>query len=181
MFRVKDIMTTNVLTLSPEMTLREAVEQLASVRVSGAPVIAGDHVVGTLSANDILSFLVSTPGVPALRQTADLIDGGEQVEDGDAPSGAYFTDLWEDAGAATSERFSATDQPEWDFLAEHIVSEAMSTNVSLLPPETPLIDVAAHMQKYGVHRALVGTNGHLLGIVTTMDITRIVGYRLLGR
>ena len=181
MFRVKDIMTSHLLTLSPEMTLREAVEQLASMRITGAPVLAGERVVGTLSSNDILSFLVSTPGVPALRQTSDLLDGADQVEDGEVTGSAYFTDLWDDAGAETSERFSVTDRPEWDFLAEHTVAEAMATNVTMLAPETTLIDAAAFMQKHAVHRALVGKGDHLLGIVTTMDITRVVAYRLLGR
>ena len=41
--RLRDIMTTDALTVTPETTVREAMELLARHHVSGAPVVSGWH------------------------------------------------------------------------------------------------------------------------------------------
>ena len=177
---VRELMTSDMMTFSPQMSLRDAIEELVSKRVSGAPVVAGDHVVGTLSANDILMFVASTPGVPTERRQDDLYDDVSEYErDDGAPPGAYFTDFWDDAGAEVSERLDWVEGPEWDMLDEHVVAEAMSTAVVLLPPTASARDAATEMQRSGAHRVLVGNGGRLLGIVTTMDITRAVAQETL--
>src|SRR5262245_20535078 len=61
MLTLREAMTEDVFTLDPETTLRSAVEQLAARHVSGAPVVSGDKIVGTLSANDVVSFVATTP------------------------------------------------------------------------------------------------------------------------
>ena len=43
MLRLRDIMTTDVVTVSPESTIREAMELFASRHISGAPVVAGNR------------------------------------------------------------------------------------------------------------------------------------------
>lgn len=173
---VRDLMTSSMLTLSPEMTLRDAIDVLVSKRVTGAPVLVGDRVIGTLSANDVLAFVATVPGVPTQREPGALYeDAGErEQEQEDVPPGAYFTDLWDDAGADVSERLDWVEGPEWDMLDEHTVAEAMSTAVVLLPPTTSARGAAEEMLRTGVHRVLVGEGDRLLGIVTTMDITRAV-------
>ena len=40
MLRLRDIMTTDLLTLAPEVTIRDAMESLAAKHVTGAPVVA---------------------------------------------------------------------------------------------------------------------------------------------
>jgi len=39
MLRLQDIMTRDVVTVSPELTLRDAMELLTSLHISGAPVV----------------------------------------------------------------------------------------------------------------------------------------------
>lgn len=52
---VRDAMTSDVLTLTAEMSLEEAVGALSSRGVSGAPVVdAGGHLVGLLDSTDLL-------------------------------------------------------------------------------------------------------------------------------
>ena len=173
---VRNLMTSSMLTLSPEMTLRDAIDVLVSKRVTGAPVLAGDRVIGTLSANDVLAFVATVPGVPTQREPGALYEdaGDREQEQEDVPPGAYFTDLWDDAGADVSERLDWVEGPEWDMLDEHTVAEAMSTAVVLLPPTTSARGAAEEMLRTGAHRVLVGDGDRLLGIVTTMDITRAV-------
>src|ERR1019366_5234055 len=54
--RVRDIMTTNVITLSPQTSLLSAVQLFADSQVTGAPVVEGSKVVGVLSVSDLLEF-----------------------------------------------------------------------------------------------------------------------------
>ena len=55
MSRLRDIMTNKVVTLNPEMTLREAIGILRAENVNGAPVVHGGQVVGV--ASDLSSFV----------------------------------------------------------------------------------------------------------------------------
>ena len=57
MLRIRDIMTRDVLTATPDTTLRDAMEMLTKRHVSGAPVIDGGKVVGIFSASDLLTYL----------------------------------------------------------------------------------------------------------------------------
>lgn len=172
---VGEVMSTDVLALPPRATLRDAVEALASRHISGAPVVDGSTVVGTISAGDILRFEAVTPGVPMEREeTDDLLEDFDPWEEDALPPAAYFTELWEDAGADVFERFASSEGPEWDVLSEHLVMEAMSTHVISLDPGASLQDAAEELQSAGIHRALVLEQGRLVGIVTTMDITRAV-------
>src|SRR5215510_13878698 len=54
MLRLRDIMTTDVLPVSPETSVRDAMELLARHHVSGAPVIANHQLVGVVTTTDLL-------------------------------------------------------------------------------------------------------------------------------
>jgi CBS domain-containing protein len=57
-----DIMTTNVVTATPEMTVTEAAQVLMNSRISGLPVVADGQVVGVVSEGDLVARLA--PPVP---------------------------------------------------------------------------------------------------------------------
>jgi CBS domain-containing protein len=67
MLRLRDIMTRDVVSATPDMTIREAMELLSLRHVSGVPVIDGGKVVGIFSASDLLAFVAdlsdSTPSL----------------------------------------------------------------------------------------------------------------------
>src|SRR5688572_6618081 len=108
MLRLRDIMTaTDLVTLDPQLTIREAMEVFASRSISGAPVVAGGAVIGVVSVTDLIRLTASLSGVPTAReQSPDLLDEPDDtVEEPrrhigptDDPSGVFFTDLWDDAG-----------------------------------------------------------------------------------
>jgi len=178
-FTVRDFMSADVATLSPDMSLREAIEVLADRRITGAPVVAANRIVGVLSANDVLAFEAATPGVPAghyeRSEHGELETPEEQQweEGADAP-GAYFTDFWADAGADVVQRLEALEGPEWDVLGEHTVGEAMSTGVRFVPADGSLQTAAAYLLKHGIHRVLVADRGRPVGIITATDFVRAV-------
>lgn len=183
MVRLHDIMTVDVLTVSPEATLREAAELLFDEHVSGVPVVAGEQVVGVISATDILDFLASEPGVPTERR--EMLEWGEWPEiepweEGAEPPGAFFADYWSDAGADVHGRFEATQGPEWDRLEEHTVAEVMSRTALALGPGTEVREAARMMLKASVHRILVVEEGQLVGLVSTTDVMKAVAQHGLG-
>jgi CBS domain-containing protein len=173
---VQDVMSPGVQVLDPGLTLREAVEVLAAQHISGAPVQSMGKLVGAISANDIVAFEADTPGVPT-EASEDEETAPEQEADetrGLEAPGAYFNDLWVDAGADVTERFDALAGPEWDVLGEHTVAEAMSQGIRAVTPDMSVAQAAAYMLRERVHRAVVLDNGTLVGIVTATDIMRAV-------
>jgi CBS domain-containing protein len=173
MLRLRDVMSTDLVTLDPELTLAEAMRALTSRHVSGAPVVAGDTVVGVLSATDILTFASSTPPRPTERwESVDMTELEETAdwEDGNEAAGTFFSELWSDV----SERFTATASPEWDLFAEHTVDEAMTRVIISRPSATTLEETAQLMRQAAIHRVLVIDGGALVGIVTTTDISAAV-------
>lgn len=188
MLRLRDIMTTDLLTVSPEQTLRDAMELLTTRHVSGAPVMAGGKVVGVVSLTDLAAFAASVPGVPTVRPDQEEPEERETEEepsewvDGVEPPSAFFTAQWADVGADVSERFAEVEGPEWNVLEEHTVSEVMTRHLQALPPDTQVDRAADFMRTAGVHRVLVMEGESLLGLVSTRDIANAVAdHRLTTR
>ena len=119
MLLVRNLMTPDVFTVGPELSLRDAIGEFSARHVSGAPVVVDGRVVGVLSTSDVLGFQTDTPAVPTERPS--LEEGQEAVEwvEGEEPPTAFFSEQWSDAGADVVERFAQVAGPEWDLLAEH--------------------------------------------------------------
>jgi CBS domain-containing protein len=171
MLTLRELMTPAPVTIAPAATLRDAVELLAKIGVNALPVTQGDEIVGVITTLSIISFESTMPGVPTERDPSDVWEA-EPPEDEDLPAAAYFAELWEDAGTDLGERFRVTNSPEWDFLSEHSVEEAMLSDPIAFPPEASVDEAAERMRMTGAHGVLVVEHGRLCGIVTTMDITR---------
>lgn len=178
----REIMVADVMTVHPDMTLREAVEALRAAGVTGAPVVEGDEVVGVVSATDVLEFEATSSGVPTERkELLGVEDYGAAGtwEEGDEQPSAYFMEMWTDAGADVFERFSETRGPEWDRLEEHFVGEVMSRGIRSVTPDTELREAARYMHEASVHRVLVLEDGELAGILTATDIVRAVAENVI--
>ena len=179
MLSVRDLMSTDVITVSPELSIRDALELFTERHIGGAPVMADGRVVGVVTAADLLGFEASTAPAPVARE--DQLEAGElapveeELEDEETvPPSAFFTDWWVDVGADVAERVRSTSEPEWDVLAEHTVAEAMSTSLLWVAPQEPVARAAALMDAREVHRLLVLDRGRLVGILTMTDIARAV-------
>jgi CBS domain-containing protein len=187
MLKVRDIMTTDVVTVTPRTTLRDAIELFAKRHVSGAPVIDGVDVVGVVSTSDVLSFEASNPGVPTERDRVEWTDLEEEtpetddIDPEDEPTAEFFTEQWDDAGADVSERMSALASPEWDLLEEHEVEEIMTRKLLAVPPDAPVEEAARLMKKSGVHRVFVTEDRRIVGVVSAIDIAHAVAEHLLDR
>ena len=61
MLRLRDIMTTDIVTVPPELTIRDAVLVLSKRHMGGAPVVSGRKVVGVVSLVDLAEFAEMAP------------------------------------------------------------------------------------------------------------------------
>ena len=185
MLRLANIMTKNVVTATPEMTLREAAELFAANHISGAPVVSGTRVVGVVSAADILAFAASQRANDAEAPTETAIGNwtGPTADDEIAsevlPSATYFTQLWSDASDAVSDRLENPSGAELDLLDEHSVDEIMSRPLVMLAPTDDVLRAATIMEEKSIHRVIVVEHGELVGIVSTLDIVRAVAERTI--
>lgn len=176
MLCLRDIMTREVLSVTPETTIREAMDLFTANHVSGAPVIAGGHLVGIISAADLLAFASSLPsGVVSRFPEPEGTDWEAPAEWGEAPTSAFFADEWGAEGAPGGEYTLEPAAMPRNVLEEHTVADAMTrTPLITMPPETPVPSAADLMRQARVHRVLVLDAGRLVGIVTALDIVRAV-------
>ena len=151
----RDLMQSDVVTVGPSDSLRDAMEWMVDSHVSGLPVIdEKDRCVGVLSMTDVL-------GVEYAQ--AELAVGPDVEE-----VGSYYdpdTQRWE------SMRFAGSV----DELPDVSVSEVMSCDVVSVLPQAALREVAELMLERRVHRVLVmDRKHHLHGIISALDLVRLV-------
>ena len=58
MFSVEQVMTKNLISISPDTTIREAAEILASKEFHALPVCEGDLLVGIVTTTDLIKYLI---------------------------------------------------------------------------------------------------------------------------
>jgi CBS domain-containing protein len=178
MLRLRDIMTTNVVTVTPETTVREAMELLSHRHVSGAPVVAGSKLAGVVTSTDLMAFAASLSGVPTEREAQQIWDDpsvDDEVERAVETSSATFNAMWDDADAETTSRIETSATPEWSVLDEHDVSELMTrTPLCTLGPDASVESAAELMRLNGIHRVLVTNGDKILGIVSALDVASAV-------
>ena len=179
MLTLRDIMTREVVTVDPELPVRDAMELLGSRHLSGAPVVAGNDVVGVISMADLIELSVSLPAGAAARPMEPDGDDRRLEDDGES-SAVFFADMWEDSDTEVVEHFESAGGPGCTHLGEHTVSEVMTRHVRSLPPETAVLRAAAVMTDEGIHRVLVMDGARLVGIVSLTDIARAAAARRLN-
>ena len=174
MLRLRDIMTKQVLTVSPELPLRDVIDVLTRHKVTGLPVVAGRKVVGVITTGDLIAFLGSAPSDEEGQSAEDADDESPPRDEESDEAARYFVDLWPEDESDLTERFERQGSWHRDVLGDHVVSEAMSTTRCVLGPDAPVTAAARVMRRYGEHRVLVVKEGRLLGIVSASDIVRAV-------
>jgi CBS domain-containing protein len=172
MLKVHELMHADVVSISPDQTLREAIDLLVAEGIGGVPVLEGRRVVGVISARAIIEFESVTsakrdPEFGSQDEAEEWVDeGGEPIESG------YFTGWWPTDGPDLVTRISAGEDDQWDFLGNHTVAEAMSRTICTVGASMDVSRAAQHMLASGAQRALVLEKGKLVGILTATDILR---------
>ena len=185
MLKLSDIMTREVVTVSPQTTLRDAVELFTARHISGAPVVGGNNIVGVISATDVLAFAAATPdpatGPPDETERDYLSEAAieEEPDGGNLATGSDIVDVCCDDGADVADRMTLARGLEWSLLDEHTVDEVMTRGAVTLSPNDNVSTAAELMGRKRIHRVIVVTNGRIVGIVSALDVARAVAERKL--
>jgi CBS domain-containing protein len=157
--RARDLMRTEVVTLSPDATIREAVETLQDDHLGGVPVVdEAEKVIGFLSLADIARIehlqgdrVAEIRGDRRLANPIGEAVGEESVDD---------------------EEFVGRDDYSPEMLGRETVGQWMTRGVVSVAPSATLQQVCSVMVKESVHRVVVLERDRLKGIISTMDIVR---------
>ena len=145
MIKVKDIMTTNVITVTPQTEIVQATKLLLENHINGVPVTdETGKLVGILCQSDLIAQQKKLP-VPS-----------------------FFT-LLDGLVPLTSMKYLESQVRK---IAAITVAQAMTPNPVVVQPDSSIEEVAALMVDNNFHTIPVVHKGELVGIVGKEDILR---------
>jgi len=149
--KVKEVMSSNPITLSPKDTVKAAATKIAMYRISGCPVVdEGGKVLGVLTELDILEALKTQ-----YKQLRMLMPP-------EISFGISFVEVIRERGAMEAfKEIGATK-----------VEDIMVKEVVRVDPEDSVEKAIQLMVKHKIHRILVLQENKLVGVVTRGDILR---------
>lgn len=145
--RVKDVMSTKLISVSPDATIAEAIALMVKEHISGLPVVGADgHLAGVVSEGDFLRR-IETGTQPHRRRWLEwLFDPGSQAEEYARSRGRK-------------------------------VSEVMTAEPVTIEENADLAEAADLMEQRHVKRLPVLRGEQVVGIVTRSDLMRaLVGF-----
>ncbi len=148
--KVRDLMTTQLVTLQPTDTIKKAAIKLAVDNVSGAAVVDNrNHLLGIVSETDILGVV--------LKYQLDLED-----DNSDSEMLTYSLDSSSEPDAMLKKISEEISNIE--------VSRIMTRTVLTTAPDATIIEVLRSMLDMNVGRVPVVEKGVVIGIISRSDI-----------
>jgi CBS domain-containing protein len=147
MLTAKDIMTRNVVTVTPDTSLEELAALLVSNRISGVPVVdANGSLAGIVTENDLISQnkRLHIPTVVSFLDAAIYLESSKKFAD-------------------EVKRVTATK-----------VADISVKKVITITEDTSLTDIATIMSEKKVHILPVVKAGKVIGIVGKRDVVKAV-------
>lgn len=150
--KVSEVMNPNVITIASDATVRDCVKVLRENKISGAPVVDGDKLVGIITERDILKLLkIPEHGGYWLPSPLEVIE-------------VPIRDVieWLELRSSITE-----DVGNWS------VERAMTKPVHTVNVNADIEEASEHMVRHGINRLpVVDATGRLMGIVTRGDIVK---------
>lgn len=145
MLQAKDIMRTDVITVSPETTVGELGKLFIEKGISGAPVLdADERLIGIVTENDLIKQNKRFH-IPTLLRLFDVL--------------------------IPLEGFNSVEK-EIKLMTASTVSDICTRTVVTVNPENTIQDIATIMFEKGIHLLPVMSNDRLVGIIGKIDIIR---------
>ena len=163
MTTVRELMHTDLVTVSPDTNLHDLARIFSNNDISGTPVLdSTGGVVGVVSQTDLIRFAAEEIGVSVHRETeasipSDWTETGAEEDDEDEE---------EEEDPSALPQFQASD------LDDYVVENIMTAANFHVTPDTTVPELARFLLKGRIHRALVMEDGELQGIVTTVDLLK---------
>lgn len=146
--KARDIMTSPVITVEPETSVKEIAELLFERRISAVPVLEKGRLVGLVSE-------------------ADLLHRQEIGTDRVARSGSWWLRL-----------FSAERSPEDYVKSHaRRARDIMTQEVATVTPDTPIAQIATLLETRRIKRVPVMDEGRLVGIVSRSNLVQALAVK----
>lgn len=143
----RDLMRTDVVTVSYADPLSEVERILGEHRISGAPVTdEAGRVAGIISLKDLIGRYAESEGSRPRRGSGFFHLSSEDLLDDDF------------------EAFSVPAE------AEETAADLMTSEIYSVAPDADLKEIARTMLGHKVHRVLVQEDGQYVGLISTMEI-----------
>lgn len=157
----RNVMQRNVGIIDAQASLLELERAFEEANVSGFPVVEGGRVVGVVSRSDVL------------RQ----LDG----KSGEEPQlSSFYADLASFGSERPAESFADAAARGGKPMDEMCVADLMTPSVVTVAPDATLQEVAQTLTEHQIHRVLVTDGRTLVGVVSTLDVVRLVAEEKLG-
>ncbi|MSR62871.1 MAG: CBS domain-containing protein [Planctomycetes bacterium] len=164
--QAKNLMRSDVATLSTEDTIESALALFEEARISGAPVLANGRLVGVLTLADVSRPEHQRDGRLATEREYELAEpAGEELSDEVDPEDVLYS----------------KDDYSPPILGRERVGDWMSEGAVAVPPETPLETVCRIMTEKQIHRVFVTERDKLVGVISSLDIVCHVARGTDGR
>lgn len=142
--KVSDIMTQEVVSVRPETTVKEAAEIMLRERISGLPVINGEHaLIGIVTEGDLLRRVE----LDTEKHRPDWLE--------------YFVS-------------PVTLASDYVHSHSRTVANVMSKKVHTISEDAPLSDVVDMMERRNIKRLPVMRDGRCVGIVTRANLLHVL-------
>lgn len=148
-------MNRNITSVDAEWSVKRLAEYLLKNEISGAPVVDDGELVGVVSLSDIAWYQTLQEEEPA----------GEPVE----PRWFYQRNT----GDPLSDQ-QIGQLRDQNFTRTGTVREIMTPTIFDVDEDTPVRDVAGMMVNNHIHRLFVTRNGELVGIISSLDLLKLV-------
>lgn len=157
----RNVMQRNVAIIDAQASLVELERAFDEAGVSGFPVVDRGRVVGVVSRADVLSQL-----------------GGKSGEEPRLSS--FYADLASFATGHGAERFADAAARSGRPMDQLYVSDLMTPSVVTVAPDATLHHIARTLTEHAIHRVLVTDTGTLVGVVSSLDLVRLLAEERLG-
>jgi CBS domain-containing protein len=151
---VGSVMTKDVYSVSPEMTILEMDQAFISGQLSGAPVVSNGRLVGVVSRSDVLRALSGE-----LREQRAISE--------------YYREPVS-TGLSSLEFLARESERIAERMRSLRVKDVMTQPPRTVGPGDAIESVAQLMTSEGLHRLPVTDGERLVGLVTSLDMTRLV-------
>lgn len=146
-----EVMRCDVVTVRPDLSLRELETVLLRERIQGAPVVEGGRVVGVVSRSDVVRQL--------------------KLEEERITAASYYLEPFD-----AEHRAAAEDDRILEGVGARVaklrVRDVMIEDVVSVAPDATLGEVARCMLERPVHRVFVLEGEELRGVISSLDLVR---------
>ncbi len=152
-YKARDIMTKDVICVNPEMRIDELDKIFVKHKITGAPVVdENENLVGVVSQSNIVNY--------------DLKKGMHA---------SSISDYYRSTGIESQQMTEDSIEVDTSSMADTEVKDIMVANVITANSEDSIHDIANTMCDKKIHRLVIVEGNKVVGMVSTLDILKVVG------